>query len=257
MNFERGLYALLIMGAVVTATPLLQAADPGYGTISGQFVLDGAVPERELAVKKGDPAARDPAVCAAADVYADDLVIDSESKGIANIFIYKRKARNVHPDLVKTPDAQREVVFDQKGCRFIPHTMLVRTDQVVVVKSGDDCAHNTHTYPIRGSGLNMVISPNDRNGVKMEHPISEPMPTQVKCDIHSWMVAYWLILDHPYAAKTDENGKFSIEKLPVGTHEFRVWHERVGWIDRKFVVEVAEGANELPVVEVPVARFDE
>ncbi len=257
MKFKRGLCALLILGSAVTATPSLRAADPGYGTISGQFVLDGAVPEPTLIFKKGDPTAKDPAVCAAADLFANDLVVDSKSKGIANIFIYLRKARNVHPDLLKTPDAQREVVFDQKGCRFIPHAMVVRTDQIVVVKSGDNCFHNTHTFPLRNSARNFGIAANDRTGVKMEHPRAEYLPTQVKCDIHPWMVAYWLILDHPYAAKTDETGNFTIEKLPVGTHEFHVWHERVGWIDRKFVVEVAEGANELPVVEVPVARFDE
>ena len=40
------------------------------------------------------------------------------------------------------------------------------------------------------------------------------------------MKAYHFPIDHPYWAKTDENGKFKIEGLPAGKHVFLVWHER-------------------------------
>ncbi|MEZ6125260.1 MAG: hypothetical protein R3C49_19095 [Planctomycetaceae bacterium] len=65
----------------------------------------------------------------------------------------------------------------------------------------------------------------------------------MKCDFHPWMMAYWLVLDHPYAAATDAEGNFTISNLPVGEHEFRIWHERAGYIDRKFMVNVKAGDN--------------
>ena len=38
--------------------------------------------------------------------------------------------------------------------------------------------------------------------------------------------AWHLPLDHPYGAVTDADGNFTIKNLPVGTHKFRIWHER-------------------------------
>ena len=113
------------------------AADGEYGTISGQFVLDGDVPERNVLVAAG-AAVNNAAICAAANILSDELVVDPQTKGIANIFVYLPKAAQVHPRLKESD--KKEVVFDQKGCRFIPHALFVRTDQVVLVKSADACA---------------------------------------------------------------------------------------------------------------------
>ncbi len=42
------------------------------------------------------------------------------------------------------------------------------------------------------------------------------------------MKAYWLVLDHPYFAVTDENGNFEIKNAPAGTQKVVVWQESVG-----------------------------
>ena len=63
------------------------------------------------------------------------------------------------------------------------------------------------------------------------------------------MRAYWLIIDHPYAALTDKDGKFQIDNLPVGEHNFRIWHERIGDIKKEYKVSVTAGDRvELPAV---------
>jgi len=59
------------------------------------------------------------------------------------------------------------------------------------------------------------------------------------------MSAYVLVLDHPYAAITDEKGHFEIPDLPVGDHEFRVWQESAGWLDKHYAVTIHEGMNYL------------
>ena len=160
----------------------------------------------------------------------------------------------IHPGLHQSK--QKEIVFDQKGCRFIPHVMIVRTDQKVIVKSGDGCAHNTHTTAIFNQERNFLLSPNDRKGVKLSFKKAESLPMPVKCDIHPWMRAHWLIIDHPYATVTDKNGVFTIDKLPAGEVEFRIWHERVGYINRKYMVSVQSGGvTKLDPVKVPARRF--
>lgn len=245
-----GMLCLLIGGVAVGAD--------GFGTIKGQFIYDGDVPKPTLQIKKGDATVKDAAVCAANDLLTNELLVDPETKGIANVFIYLRSIDEdeIHPDLVKSE--KKELVMDQKNCRFYPHAMFVRTDQVVRVLSDDNCAHNTHTFPIRNNAVNFLMRPNDRVGQEVSNPVSEILPIQVKCDIHPWMRAYWLILDHPYAAVTDAKGNFTIENLPEGKHSFRVWHERVGYIDRTYKVEVEDGkVTMLEPEKVPASKFED
>jgi len=215
-------------------------AEEGFGTITGQVVYDGPVPKRKLLFRKSDPNAKDPEICAAGDLYADDLIIDPKTKGIANVFVYiyfrNAKGMTIHPSLKKPK--KNEVVLDQKGCRFIPHAMIIRAGQTVVLKSQDACSHNTRSTAIKNEAFNISVPANDREGIrKNNQQQAEILPLPVECNIHPWMKAWWLTIDHPYATITDKHGKFKIEKLPAGTFEFRVWHERVGYIDQDPVKE--------------------
>lgn len=252
--------ALVLSAAFGFAVSPARAAD-GYGAISGQFIYDGEVPERELLVKKGDASVKDASCCAAQNVPSDELVVDEKTKGIQNIFVYLYRPKDVKPDLKESKE--KEVVFDQRGCRFIPHALVVRTDQKVRVLSGDPVAHNTHTYPIRGQAVNFLLKANDREGVLVPVPTPESLPTEVKCDIHPWMKAYWLVVDHPYAVVTDEAGRFRIEGIPAGEHEFRVWHERVGYVGtdsykRGFKVTVRPGeTTKVGPIKVAPSKFEE
>ena len=64
---------------------------------------------------------------------------------------------------------------------------------------------------------------------------------RVASDFHPLMQGYWLALDHPYAAVTDKQGRFVIENLPPGQHIVKIWHERVGYIERKLNVVIEPG----------------
>ncbi len=227
-----------------------------WGDVTGKVLLRGPVPEVAPLVIKGDAAVKDP-VCRGHDVPDESLLVDAESRGIANVFVFlKRAPREVHPDLQAS--AKREVVFDQKGCRFLPHVMVVRTDQTVLVKSDDPTNHNTHTSPFFNTPENFLVSANSREGVPLTFQQREPVPVKVTCDLHPWMTAYWLVVDHPYAAVTNEKGEFAIKNLPAGKHKFRVWHERIGWIDRALTVEIPAGETAIvPAIEVPAERFTE
>lgn len=48
----------------------------------------------------------------------------------------------------------------------------------------------------------------------------------VKCNPHPEEKAFVLVFNHPYAAVSTEDGRFSIPDVPAGKHEVWVW--RVG-----------------------------
>ncbi len=52
-------------------------------------------------------------------------------------------------------------------------------------------------------------------------------PSRVSDNLHPWMSAWWLIVDHPYSAVTDAQGRFTIRDVPVGPQRVVVWHEAV------------------------------
>tara|TARA_R110002111_G_scaffold256979_2_gene324621 strand:+ start:111759 stop:112532 length:774 start_codon:yes stop_codon:yes gene_type:complete len=253
MNISQILVAAILISGVGLLSPLDANAE-GWGSVTGQFVFDGPVPKPVIQRTKGDPSVKDSAVCAAEDHFNKDLVINPENKGIQNVFMYMRKANDIHPDLKESKE--KSVVFDQKGCTFYPHSLIVRTDQKVLVKSDDPVAHNTHTFPIKNQAVNFILAPNDREGKEVANVIPEILPMQVKCDIHPWMTAYWFVTDHPYAVVSDKDGKFIIEKLPEGKNDFRIWHEKVGYVERKFTVDIKPGETlDLGEIKISPSKF--
>ena len=220
--------------------PVPKAADipkppKGYGTIVGQFIYDGDAPDPKLLFKKDDPNAKDGAVCATEDQFHNNLVVNSETKGLRNAFFYIRKVSSgaIHPDLQKP---QNPIVwFDQQGCRFFPKALMVRTGQEVRVLSNDDANHNTHTFSTLNQQVNFLVGANDREGTPITPALRkrESLPFEVKCDLHPWMQAHWLVLDHPYMAVSNKNGRFLIANIPEGKHEVRMWHSLPGYLDRR------------------------
>jgi hypothetical protein len=261
------LAGLLVALGVLTGLPggtvsgRLSAQDAKTGTLKGSIVLDGAVPDLKPVVKMGDAAVKDAAICAVETIPDESLIVDKDTKGIANVFIYLAKA----PEGYKYVQPAKPVEFDQKACKFIPHAMIVplRTKKVggkeepdvaVTVLSADNCLHNTHctttTYQ-----FNEAIKPMDRVGLSIPYPKTFRTPVPVTCDLHPWMKAYHLVVDHPFAAITDAKGNFEIPNLPAGKYEFVIFQESSGYIERSKAVEIKAGADTKLDLKVPVAKF--
>lgn len=225
------------------------------GSISGKILFAGDVPAPKILVEKGNPAVKDAQVCAAQNVLSEEIVIDPATKGLKNVFIYMRKA----PAKYKLGDPEVPVLkLDQKGCTFYPHALIVQSNQKVQVVSSDNCVHNFRTNPLRNSAVNFLIGANDQVGSNVTFNGAEILPMKVGCDIHTWMTGWWLVVDHPFAAITDEKGEFKIENVPAGEHEFRIWQERVGYVEKSVMIKVKAGENtELKTIEVPASKFEE
>lgn len=174
-------------------------------------------------------------------------MVNAENLGVANIFVFLPKAPGqIHPDLV---EVKEPAILKYENCRFVPHVMRIRTGQPLRVQMNDKVAHNAHFSPIANSVGSFAFSPGQERTTTFDRP--EPIPMKTTCDIHSWMNAYITVLDHPYCAITDKDGKFRIERLPAGSHTFRVWHERSGYVIREWKVTIEPGqTNTMPVEKV-------
>lgn len=228
-------------------TPVTVAG--GVGTLKGRVIFQGTYNALPPLYKQGDTSIKNAEVCAAAPAPDERLVVGADN-GVANVFVYLPKA----PAGAKFEAAKDPVYFNQKNCVFFPHCLLIQTTQPLMVMSEDPIAHNTHTYPSRSTPESKQIpgpAPMDK-AVPFQYPRPELAPFEVKCDYHTWMKAYHLPLDHPFAAVTDKDGNFEIPNLPAGVHKFQVWHEGVngGYLHRNYEITV-EGGDKTSEVEIP------
>jgi len=224
----------------------------GMGTLKGKVVFQGEYKPLSPQYAKG-AAPKDPAVCGA-EAIPDESVIVSDG-GLANVFVYLAKApKGEFPAASSEP-----VIFDQKYCVFKPHAIIARTGQIVKILNSDGVLHNTHTYPQRNTSFNQGIQPNDQTGIDLKYTKPETKPLMVGCDVHPWMKAYHLPVDHPFAAVTAADGTFEIKDLPSGKHDFKVWHEKGGELQKSLSVTIKPNETteiEIPVAAAQLARFE-
>jgi hypothetical protein len=64
----------------------------------------------------------------------------------------------------------------------------------------------------------------------------EPGVVRVFCDIHSHMNAFILVFAHRFFAVTDDQGRYSIDRVPAGTYTVTAWYEGVSQQTRQLVV---------------------
>ncbi|GAB4152271.1 MAG: hypothetical protein Tsb009_28080 [Planctomycetaceae bacterium] len=226
----------------------------GPGTFSGTVVFDGAPPAVGAPSAFNPNDAKTDKFCVANKGMVKDfsLVVHPQTKGVKNVFVYlQKKPRGYTPKAApKTP-----VVFDQKACTFVPHALALRAGQPVEVRNSDQTSHNTHTNPLSpgNDAYNKSLGPNQKDSFTYES--GERLPVKVVCDIHNWMAAYHLPVDHEFFAITDENGKFKIEGLPPGDYSFTLWHEKSGYLEKSFEITIEGGDTVDEKFNYPASKF--
>jgi hypothetical protein len=206
--------------AMVALAAGASAAD--FGAIKGRFVYKG-----EPKVQPIQPS-KDTEYCSKHQLH-DETVSVSDKGELQNVFVYLYTARGqkveVHPDI--KPAAEPKVL-DNKGCRFEPHGMTLWTQEKLEIRNSDQgLGHNTN-------GQKLVANPKFNEQVTNGQPIvktfakSEPIPTEVACNVHPWMKAVVLIRDNPYMAVSGADGTFEIKNVPAGDQAFVFWHEAKG-----------------------------
>jgi len=77
---------------------------------------------------------------------------------------------------------------------------------------------------------------------------------QVFCHIHSDMSAVALVLDNPYFAVPDAEGRYTIPRLPPGDYTVVAWHERIRPITHRLHLEPDQVARLDFTIPLPPAE---
>jgi plastocyanin len=186
--------------------------------ISGKVVFEGTPPTNAAINMSSD------AACAEGNkgpVTAESIVVDNG--GLQNVFVYIKDGLG-NKYLFDMPT--EPVKLDQKGCRYTPHVVGVRTTQPLEVSNSDNTLHNVHGMPEANREFNQgqpVI------GMKNTATFTTPeVLIRFKCDVHPWMHAYVGVVSHPYFAVSGGGGTFELKTIPPGTYTIEAVHEKLG-----------------------------
>ncbi|MCI0683621.1 MAG: hypothetical protein L0Y71_16065 [Gemmataceae bacterium] len=199
---------------------------PGTAKIVGRVVLGGQAPTAaslEPTMKEH----KDQAVCLAGSPHEkiEQTWLTGKGNGVENVAIWLNPPAG---SAFEPGQAKGDAVLDQPHCVYIPHVLVVKPGQKLLIKNGAPVAHNTkldvdqlsnkpfgQTIPPKGSATHEL---NPQSNV-----------ITVTCDFHGWMKAKIWAVPHQYAAVTDEHGNFVIENVPEGDFALVAWHEGPGF----------------------------
>lgn len=254
----------LLMMSLLLVASTCHAAE--WGDLTATLIYDGPVPAPVKANVN-----KDVAFCGKFNLVDESVVVDAETKGVANIlsFLYVGRGGTkpaVHPDFAKT--ANDEIKLDNDKCRFAPHFTILRTSQTLLVGNSDTVGHNTNITALDNPAQNILVPAGGE--LKLKFPIEERFPMQVACNIHPWMQGRIVVKENPYVAITDAKGKLTIKNLPVGKWTFQFWHERPGyvtevtmggkkasWTRGRVELTIKPGQNDLGVIKLAPSIFKE
>ena len=232
---------LLIIPALAAG---LQAAMAG--DLTGTVTLSGTPPEAPV-----NDALANNAQCAA--LHSEPVKVQfykvGADKGLAEVVV---KITNINAK--STGESAPPLVLDQKGCEYIPYVSAAQTGQKIIIKSSDPVLHNVHINPSIEGNLGKAKNIAEMQG--QEITVSFPAPEnflKIQCDVHTWMFSYVTVVDNPYFAVTDRDGKYTIPNVPPGKYKVEAIHRKAN-AKAPVVKEIevkADGAKLDFTIEVP------
>jgi hypothetical protein len=221
---------LAAVALITVAVAPAAAQEKEYGTIIGKFVFEGKSPEmKPLVITK------DTEICSKHKPMDERLVI--KDGAFANVVIYAvgdernsdKPLDGIHPDYAKLKE--KEVLMDNKGCRFEPRVQVYWTAQKLFLGNSDPMGHNSNisVFAAKNRPINPLIPPGDKQVVTTLVE-GEQTPVTVTCTIHPWMKGHIVVRPDPYAAVSSADGSFKIENIPAGTRTFQLWQESLGYL---------------------------
>ena len=191
------------------------------GTIRGRVVLNGPIPAPGVL-----PVHKNRAVCGSQ--VADRSLIVSPNRGVKNAAI-------IVEGITAGKAAEHDLaVLDNKACAFVPRVQTLVVGQTLELRNSDPILHDAHAHLPSYETLFNLGLPHWR---RVRHTLRDTGRISIDCNVlHTWMRAYLIVTDHPYATTSDAEGRFSLEQVPAGAYTLRVWHERLGELSRRIVV---------------------
>lgn len=132
--------------------------------------------------------------------------------------VYFRPRTPVAPSAPQTP-----FVLATERKSFTPRVLPIPVGGTVVFPNNDPILHNAFSTS-SGNAFDVGLYGQGEQSEPVR--FVNPGLVRVYCNVHHNMVAHIVVLDTPFFAVPDEQGRFRLRGVPEGPGELLLWHER-------------------------------
>jgi plastocyanin len=220
--------ALLVLAA--SAMGALSAPVKRAGGVSGTITFTGTPPRmRPIDMSKEPSCASQHATPA-----MTENVMTGAGNAVQNVVVYI--SAGDQPGAAAT----QPVRYDQKGCQYIPHVLVMQVGQPLEIYNNDQTSHNIHPLATTNPEWNKS-QPAGTPPIKATY--AKPEFIHVKCNVHPWMHGYFAVLATSHYAISGNDGKFSLTGLAPGKYTITAWHEKFGTQSQEVTVSASGTAT--------------
>jgi plastocyanin len=213
------LASVLAVLILLTMPPATRAAGDPPGTPSRTARITGVVP---VVRKKAPSAVKD---------YGPPPAFKVDKPEPARSAVWVGSGASPTDPVTATP-----LRIQQSGYQFRPALAVVRSGTPVVFPNEDQLYHSVFSKsPPRRFDLGRFRKGEEPAAVVMD----SPGLVQLFCEVHEHMRANLVVVDTPWFAVTDPEGRFSIEGITPGRHVVSIWLSPKQTLTRE--IELAPG----------------
>ena len=225
-------------GEALAATPAAAPQAAPYtvrpldaiGRLTGIVELDGAPPPDSLIQPSVDQQ-----VCGTGFTRRG---LDVRGKRVAGVIVWIDGIRSG-----KALPLDRRFEISNDRCMIIPELQTAVAGGTINVRNRDALEHRTRITRRDGGEVLATIRETDEGQVvPNERVLEKPGVLELSCAAHPWTRAWIAVFDHPYFVTTGSDGVFTMDSIPPGRHQVRLWHPRLGAVEESITIEAGQTA---------------
>ncbi len=156
-------------------------------------------------------------LCAASGLtQAADLrvtVSDGSNRPVADAIVYATALNPPAP-------VEHKASIDQVNRRFVPRVSVIQTGTAVTFPNSDNIRHSVYSFSRPRTFTLKLYAGTPASPVVFD----QPGIVVLGCNIHDTMVAWVLVVDTTFFARTAADGSASLSGLPPGDYLLRAWN---------------------------------
>ena len=145
-------------------------------------------------------------------------VVDEQGRPVPGVVVFLDS-----PQASKVVRPMAQVDMAQQNKRFVPDVLLVTRGTPVAFPNRDTVRHHVYSFsPTKRFELKLYVGTPAQPVV-----FDQPGVAVLGCNIHDQMIARVVVVDTPYRAQADADGRVVLDNVPPDAYQLRLWHQRL------------------------------
>jgi len=145
-------------------------------------------------------------------------VVDEQGRPVPGAVVFLDS-----PQASKVVRPMAQVDMAQQNKRFVPDVLLVTRGTPVAFPNRDTVRHHVYSFsPTKRFELKLYVGTPAQPVV-----FDQPGVAVLGCNIHDQMIARVVVVDTPYRAQADADGRVVLDNVPPDAYQLRLWHQRL------------------------------